>query len=104
MLLELLSEDGKPHGKCFAKRCKDCNFFRVWECEDEKKKKLQVRKCSWEAILFVLPDIVGSIDGCQEASNNTRNVVLDFGAATIKTLESVAASPVLLNHTVKEME
>jgi hypothetical protein len=35
-----------------------------------------------------MPKILGGIDGCQKASNEARNIIIDFGGATVKALEN----------------
>jgi hypothetical protein len=91
MLVERLSENGKPNGKCFAKKCSECVHFRLWSV---KHKVTQVeshkRLCSLEMLYDTLPDLIGSIDGCQKATNETRNGVLAFGKASVLTLKNIA--------------
>ena len=72
----------KPNGKCIAKRCDDCRFYENWDVTDKKTglRSLE-RKCSFEVLFKVIPNIVGSIDGVQCASNETRNRVQCLGEA-----------------------
>jgi len=92
MLLEPIQINGIPQGKCFAKKCKDCAHYRKWRIEetDGVKKTEAIRSvCSFETLYRVLPDVVGSIDGCQAAVNHTQNTVLKFGQASIETLQQI---------------
>jgi hypothetical protein len=72
--------------------------------ESDKGEKDVKEICSFDVLFNEMPKILGGIDGCQEASNEARNIIIDFGGATVKALESMAKMPVLLNHTVKEIE
>jgi len=94
MLLEPLSINGKPQGKCFVGECKDCNFYRLWRTVDQFKKETVMKRCSWEAIHYTMPDIAGSIDGMQTAVNESRNrsaeskqAIINLGRATLKSFE-----------------
>lgn len=83
MLLEPLSFNGKPQGKCFAEKCEDCCFYRKWRVvvDERSGRTLDIPKCSWEALFFNLPAMKGAIDGLQGAVNHTSNVLsaaLDF--------------------------
>ena len=82
MLLEPISLNGKPQGKCFAKKCDECAFYRKWQLLDEKTMMPRIEtKCSWESIFFNLPKIIGSIHGCQEAVNEARNRAMETKAS-----------------------
>ena len=37
-----------------------------------------------------IPHLRGSVDGCQQATNETRDRVLGFGEASVKTLKNIA--------------
>ena len=91
MLLERVSINGKPQGKCFAKKCLDCAFYRNWSVTDKDTQKPSVdKKCSFEAMFYAIPDLIGAVDGCQQAANETRNGVLAFGQASVLTLKNIA--------------
>jgi len=63
-----------------------------------------IMKCSLQVLCEEIPNLRGSIDGCQTASNETRNVVIDFGDAAVKAIEFATQTPVVLDHTIKEIE
>ena len=91
MLLERVSINGKPQGKCFAKKCEDCAFYRNWSVTEKvTNKKSFEKKCSLEAMFYAIPDLIGAVDGCQQAANETRNGVFAFGQASVKTLKHSA--------------
>jgi len=83
-----------PKKKCIAKKCDECNFFQNWDMVESKDgKPTGVRKliqiCSLQVLFDEMPGIKGSIDGCQEATNNTYNKVDSYGKASIETLKSI---------------
>lgn len=51
-------------------------------------------ECGIQILFEEIPRIRGAIDGCQAATNETRNKVIDFGAAAVKTLERI--NPILI--------
>lgn len=78
--------------KCIAKKCEDCNFFLSWDMQDAKGIRKQMRKCGFEVLFEEIPNLRGSIDGCQQATNETRNKVESFGSASIQTLKAIAGN------------
>jgi hypothetical protein len=94
-----------PKKKCIAKKCEDCNFYQSWDMEIAKANLRKTKmKCSLQVLFEEIPQIRGSIDGCQVASNETKNVVIDFGSKAVKTLRAAFQSPVVIDHTFKEIE
>ena len=49
----------------------------------------QTNKCGFQVLFEEIPSIRGSIDGCQQATNETRNKVDSFGQAAIETLKNI---------------
>ena len=94
MLLENLSINGKPQGKCFAKECVKCNFYRRWRVIVDEKTGLpkEMKKCSFEVYFYTIPKLIGAIDGCQQASNESKNAVLSFGQASVDTLDVISTT------------
>jgi hypothetical protein len=76
--------------KCIASSCQKCNFFRHWNMVDDKGKKEVKQICSFDILFNEIPNLKGSIDGCQEATNKTFNKVERFGKASIETLKGIA--------------
>ena len=86
----------KPNGKCIAKKCEDCNFFRdyQWDMTNEEGLRKIVNKCLFKVLGEEIPLIRGSIDGVQEAANESRNRTIetkqrieDLGGAMALTLK-----------------
>ena len=93
MLLEPLQINGIPQGKCFAKKCKDCVHYRLWAVKDKvTQEKSHKRECCLDMLYRTLPDMIGAIDGAQQASNETRNEVSSFAAAAVKSFKVIAES------------
>ena len=91
--------------KCICKKCDDCYFFRYWNRGNDKGEVQTVQVCSFDVLFDEIPRIRGSIDGCQSASNETRNVVIDFGSKAVKTIKAAFQEPVVLDHTIhKQIE
>ena len=93
-----------PKKKCIAKKCEDCHFFQHWNMEDDKGKKEIHRICSFQVLFDEIPRIRGSIDGCQAASNETRNYVIDFGDKAVKTIKGIIEHPLVIDHEIKKIE
>ena len=72
--------------------------------ENKNGLRKSVMKCSLQVLCEEIPDLRGSIDGCQKASNETRNVVIDFGSEAVKAIEIATQAPLVLDHTLKEIE
>jgi len=86
-----------PKKKCIARKCEECNFYQSWDVGEYKDGKptglrKMIQKCSLQVLFEEIPAIKGSIDGCQQASNETRNKVDSFGKASIETLKGIAVS------------
>lgn len=64
----------RPKGKCFAKKCEDCNWWQPWDITvvNTGLRKIE-HKCSIQVMFETLPKLIGSIDGAQEAANQARN-------------------------------
>jgi len=82
-------EKGK---KCIAQSCEKCNFFRYWNMVDDKDQKAVKQICSFDILFNEIPILKGSVDGCQQATNETRNRVDSFGTAAVDTLKSIATN------------
>jgi len=90
----------KPKGKCFAKKCEDCNWWQSWDITETLTglRKMEY-KCSFQVILETLPRLIGSIDGLQGGVNESRNrsmetkeSVNNIGHAMVKVLENIKKS------------
>jgi hypothetical protein len=98
-----------PKKKCIAKKCEECNFYQSWDVAEFKDgvptgvRKMIVR-CSLQVLFDEVPRIKGSIDGCQQAANETRNNVLDFGEKSIKALRAVSQTALVLDSQIKKIE
>ena len=80
-----------PKKKCISKTCDTCNFYRPWDMTDQQTGlRSQVMECSLEVLFKEVPRMRGSIDGCQQATNETCNKVDAFGEASVKTLTHIA--------------
>jgi hypothetical protein len=67
-----------PNGKCFAKHCDECNWWRQREFEKlENGRPSGVKEirwcCEWETLLNGMHYHMGSLDGMQEGVNEARN-------------------------------
>jgi hypothetical protein len=78
-----------PKKKCIAKKCEDCNFYQYWNMVDDKGNRRVEIKCSMQVLFDEIPRIRGSIDGCQTASNETRNTVIEFSEKAVKTIKGI---------------
>lgn len=90
----------KPNQKCICKKCDDCFFYRYWPATDMAGNPIGMKQaCSIEVQNVELRRLIGSIDGAQKASNETRNEVLKFGKACVETLTAMSVEiPKLLDH------
>ena len=79
-----------PKKKCFCRKCAECFFYRYWNLLDEKGNSIPTLVCSIEVLFQNIPKLIGSIDGCQEATNETRNAVFNYGEASVTTLEAIS--------------
>ena len=79
-----------PKKKCITKRCEDCHFFKSWDFTNDNGLRKTMKKCSLDVLCEEIPHLRGSVDGCQEATNETRNKVESFGTASVETLKSIA--------------
>lgn len=48
-----------------------------------------VKRCLFQVLAEEIPRIRGSIDGVQQATNETRNTVFSFGQASAKAFQEV---------------
>ena len=68
----------KPKGKCFAKKCKDCNWWDDWDLTVYENgnptglRKIE-KRCSFRVLMNEIPRMVGSLDGLQGGVNEARN-------------------------------
>jgi len=98
-----------PKKKCFARKCEDCQWYQVWDVEEIKNNlptglRKCVTQCSIQVLVDEIPRLRGAIDGCQSASNETRNVVIDFGSKAVKTIAAVIKEPLVIDHEFKKIE
>lgn len=63
----------KPNGKCIAKKCEGCNFYYSWDMENKNGLRKTIKKCLFLVLSEEMPNIRGSIDGVQQAANESRN-------------------------------
>jgi hypothetical protein len=84
----------KPNGKCIARKCEDCNLFYDWHMTNNEGIGKMEKKCVFLVLAEEIPRIRGSIDGVQEAANESRNRaeetkerIEDLGAATMLSLK-----------------
>jgi len=98
-----------PKKKCIARKCDECNFYQSWDVGEYKDGKptgirKMITKCSLQVLFEEIPGIKGSIDGCQQAANETRNNVKDFGEKSVKALMSVSKTALILDRQIKQIE
>lgn len=67
----------KPNGKCIARKCEDCNFFYDWDMTNNEGLREVKKRCIFRVLADEIPRIRGSIDGVQEAANESRNRSLE---------------------------
>ena len=80
-----------PKQKCIAKDCESCFHFRYFPAKDQGGKDVGLRQaCSIEVLAVSLRNLIGAVEGAQQASNETRNAVFNFGAASVKTLDVIS--------------
>jgi hypothetical protein len=84
----------KPNGKCIAKKCEDCNFYYSWDMTNDEGLRKQMNKCVFLVLSEEIPRIRGSVDGVQQAANESRNRAVetkqrieDLGGAIALTLD-----------------
>jgi hypothetical protein len=70
----------------FGIACEACRFFKNWILTSDRGEQKVEERCGLEVLMDEIPRIRGSIDGCQAASNETRNAVIRFGQAAVETL------------------
>jgi hypothetical protein len=56
---------------------------------DDKGREAVGQRCGFEVLFDQIPKIIGSVDGCQAASNETRNSVIAFSRAAVETLSQI---------------
>jgi len=75
--------------RCIAKKCEDCQFFQSWDMTNKEGLRKPIMRCSMQVLFDEIPRILGSIDGCQKATNETYNKVDAYGKASIETLRMI---------------
>ena len=75
--------------RCIAKKCDDCQIFQSWDMKNEEGLRKSIMRCSMQVLFDEIPRILGSIDGCQQATNETYNKVDAYGKASIETLRMI---------------
>lgn len=62
---------------CPMLECKECIFWRPFDMKSkdtgEVKRKM---RCGVDILLEYIPRIIGAVDGCQAAANESRNYVI----------------------------
>lgn len=81
--------------KCICKKCEDCNFYLYWDMAEIKNGMPtglteRRQKCGFFALFETIPELRGSIDGCQAAVNETRNRVMEYGQASVSAIQKMA--------------
>jgi hypothetical protein len=79
-----------PKKKCIAKKCDECHFFQPWDMKNKDGLRKTVTKCCLDVLCEEIPHLRGSVDGCQKATNETRNKVISFGTSAVETLKGIA--------------
>jgi hypothetical protein len=94
----------EPSKQCISADCAQCNFYRPWILTNDRGEQKVENRCSFEMLFEEIPRIRGSVDGCQQASNEARNRVMEFGAACTQTLRAMAeALPAYIDHVNKQL-
>jgi hypothetical protein len=78
-----------PKRKCIAEECDDCHFFQWWNLVDDKNQDTPAQVCSLDVMFKTLPKLIGSIDGCQAATNRTENTVHKYADASVQALDRI---------------
>ena len=83
----------KPKGKCFAKKCNDCNWFRQREFERvENGNPIGIHEmrwcCEFETLLNAMHYHMGSLDGLQNAVNQAHNRTMETQAVLKHIVDS----------------
>ena len=77
--------------KCICKKCDECFFYRWWPATDMAGNPIGMKQaCGLEVTFVELRRLKGSIDGAQQAANETRNRVNEFGVACTKELKNLS--------------
>jgi len=79
----------KPKGKCFCRKCEDCHWLWDWDMTNDEGLRSVKKRCLFQVLGEEIPKIRGSIDGCQGATNETRNHVLRFGKACAESFSLI---------------
>lgn len=87
----------KPKGRCFAKKCEDCNWWQPWDITEVNTGLRKVEhKCSIQVMCETLPKLIGAVDGLQGGVNEARNrsmevkdLVENFGNTTIQIIQGM---------------
>lgn len=76
----------------FGVECDACRFFRMWRLVNDLGQEKFEERCGFEVLMDEIPKFRGSVDGCQQAANETRNRVVEFGTAAVQTLVAFSAA------------
>jgi hypothetical protein len=57
--------------------------------ENDKGEKAVKEICSFDILFNEIPKLLGGIDGCQQATNETYNKVDAYGRASVETLQMI---------------
>ena len=76
----------------FGIKCDDCRFLRSWVLINDRGEQKVEERCGFEVLMDEIPRIRGSIDGCQAASNESRNRVMEYGEASVNTLTALLSA------------
>jgi hypothetical protein len=78
-----------PKKKCIAKKCDECQLFQSWDVTNNEGLRKSEMRCGLQVLFDEVPRIMGSIDGCQKATNETYNKVDAYGRASVETLQMI---------------
>lgn len=70
---------------CPMLECKECAFYRPFLMTNKEKGVTKYKmRCGIEVLLEYVPQIVGAVDGCQQAANESRNYVFTMARGMAK--------------------
>jgi len=73
----------------FGIECDNCRFYWNWSLKDDHGRETVGQRCGLEVLFDEIPRIKGSIDGCQSATNETRNRVFDYAEAATNAIRAI---------------
>ena len=95
----------KPKGKCFAKKCEDCNWWDDWNLTNPQTQEKKIEKiCSFRVLVNEIPKMIGSIDGLQGGVNEARNASLKTEGSTRRLADNTRFAIKAVANKFKELE